>query len=139
MFVHPECPCSRASLGELEKLLVRCAGSIRSEVVFFEPSEKPEKWGDTGLWRQAREMSGVEAMPDIDGVEARLFSARTSGDTFVFDAAGRLVFHGGITSARGHAGDNDGSFAIEAIVHGSPACGGVSDRAATPVYGCPLP
>src|SRR5687768_13165432 len=40
MFVHPECPCSRASLEELGKLLTRCSGSIHPQVVFFEPAEK---------------------------------------------------------------------------------------------------
>jgi hypothetical protein len=139
MFVHPECPCSRASLGELEKLLARCPESIGSQVVFFEPAEKQEEWSDTASQRQALELPGVQAVHDLDGTEARLFSARTSGDTFVFDTAGRLAFHGGITSARGHSGDNDGCFAIEAIVEGSLSPRGVSDQASTPVYGCPLP
>ena len=140
MFVHPECPCSRASLGELDKLLTRCSESIQPEVVFFEPAEKQKEWSDTALWREARELPGVKAVADADGEEARLFAARTSGDTFVFDAAGRLVFHGGITSARGHAGDNDGCVAIESIVHGSPAVRGVPEPpGSTPVYGCPLP
>jgi hypothetical protein len=47
------------------------------------------------------------------GREAALCKATTSGETVVYDAAGKLRFHGGITGARGHIGDNAGCSAIE--------------------------
>ena len=45
----------------------------------------------------------------------------------------RLLFSGGITVARGHAGDNTGRGAIEELIDGETA---VSRR--TPVFGCAL-
>ena len=45
---------------------------------------------------------------DDDGAEARRFGAETSGQTLLYDARGALAFSGGITGARGHAGDNAG-------------------------------
>jgi hypothetical protein len=44
-----------------------------------------------------------------------------------------LIFSGGITGSRGHAGDNDGEQALlEALTHGGGA------RATASVFGCPL-
>jgi hypothetical protein len=45
----------------------------------------------------------------------------------------QLIFHGGITAARGHAGMNAGRAALEQF-----ALSGIGGRASTPVFGCPL-
>src|SRR4051812_45988136 len=37
MFVHPRCPCSRASLGELAQLMGDCQGLVTAHVLFFTP------------------------------------------------------------------------------------------------------
>src|SRR5688572_4384291 len=37
MFVHPRCPCSRASLDELGKLASACRGQAAMNVVFVGP------------------------------------------------------------------------------------------------------
>jgi len=50
----------------------------------------------------------------------------------LYDISGRLVFDGGITSARGHQGDNAGRSAISALLTGQHD---VVVRA-TPVFGC---
>lgn len=136
MFVHPECPCSRASLGELQQLVERAGGKLSPQVVFFSPEEKRSEWSDTPLWQLARDIPGVRTTADADGAEAVRFSAGSSGETFVYSATGRLLFHGGITAARGHRGDNDGRSAIEALADQStdPA----ADPALSPTFGCPL-
>jgi len=137
MFVHPRCPCSRASLEELSKLLAHAGGTISAEVVFWEPEEAGQAdsgpWRQGALWRQAGALPGVTAREDAGGREAARFHAETSGDTFLYDQSGRLVFRGGITDARGHVGANAGRDSIETIVqhHAAPL-------ASTPVYGCPL-
>ncbi|MDB6132229.1 MAG: hypothetical protein JWM59_472 [Verrucomicrobiales bacterium] len=146
MFLHPECPCSRASVEELSVLLARHPGRILPQVVFFTPEDKKTEWSDTRLWRQARELPGVRTRMDEAGREAERFGASSSGETFVYDPQGTLVFHGGVTSARGHEGDNDGLAAIEnlvgkAIVETSGTRspdGGGQHEVKTPVYGCPL-
>lgn len=146
MFLHPECPCSRASVEELSVLLARHPDRILPQVVFFTPEDKKTEWSDTRLWRQARELPGVQARMDEDGREAGRFGASSSGETFVYDPQGTLVFHGGITSARGHEGDNDGLAAIEDLVGegtgktcvACPSDERGRDGVKTPVYGCPL-
>ncbi|RYD33094.1 MAG: hypothetical protein EOP86_14175 [Verrucomicrobiaceae bacterium] len=146
MFLHPECPCSRASVEELSVLLARHADRILPQVVFFTPVDKKTEWSDTRLWRQARELPGVRTRMDEAGREAERFGASSSGETFVYDSQGTLVFHGGVTSARGHEGDNDGLAAIGNLVGKSAAetsgtrspDEGGQDEVKTPVYGCPL-
>jgi hypothetical protein len=133
MFAHPRCPCTRASLGELNRLLVKCEGKLDTTVLFFEPSNYPPQWTRSSLWKSAEAIPGVVAQGDPDGIEARRFGAGTSGFVVLYDAKGRLVFHGGITASRGHAGDNAGAEAIVSLVNGE-----IAASRQTPVFGCSL-
>jgi hypothetical protein len=133
MFAHPRCPCTRASLEELAKLLARNRNSVNAWVVFYRPTGADDSWDQTDQCQTARSIPGVHVASDVDGREAKLFHARTSGQTLLYGPDGKLLFSGGITAARGHAGDNDGRSAIEAILSKSPP----STRE-TPVYGCPI-
>ncbi len=133
MFAHPRCPCTRASLGELGKLVARCPDALTSWVIFFKPSGAENSWEQTDQWFTASKIPGVNVLSDVDGTEARLFHALTSGQTFLYGPSGELQFSGGITNARGHAGDNDGRSAIETILTDSTPA-----TRETPVYGCPI-
>jgi hypothetical protein len=133
VFAHPQCPCTRATISELERVAASCVDRLQIVVAFLELPELGEQWTRTDLWNSAAAIPGVEVRADRDGALARSFHAETSGQTLLFDAAGRLVFEGGITGSRGHAGDNAGEDAVVAFAHGtSPEC------AATPVFGCRL-
>ena len=131
--VHPHCPCSRASMGELARLMVKAQGLVDANVVFVKPRDFPEDWERTDLWSSAAMIPGVKVRVDQEGVEARRFGSRTSGQIMLFDADGHLLFSGGITAARGHAGDNDGRNAILSLL-----TVGSSEQKGTPVFGCPL-
>jgi hypothetical protein len=132
MFVHPECPCSEASLGELERLMARCQGKLRATVVFLETDALSGKPKPEGV-RMAERMPDTTVLTDVGGREARLFHAGTSGQTLLYDTDGTLRFQGGITIARGHHGDSPGSDAILALV------GGASNAPANAlVFGCSL-
>jgi hypothetical protein len=133
MLAHPHCPCTRASVGELAQIMARVQGKVRAYVLFLKPKNSDANWEDTDLRRSAAEIPGVSVLIDIDGVEARRFGAETSGHTLLFDADGRLLFSGGITESRGHAGGNAGENAIVSLAHAQP-----SDRATTSVFGCSL-
>lgn len=133
MFAHPQCPCTRASLEELNRLLVRSQGRVAARVVFYRPARFPDDWSRTGLWRSAASIPSVTVDEDPDGAEAQLFGAETSGYVLLYDTRGQLLFKGGITGSRGHAGDNAGKSAVAALLTGQ----GVSARQA-PVYGCSL-
>jgi hypothetical protein len=85
------------------------------------------------LRRSAAEIPGVSVLSDPDGAEARRFGAQTSGHTLLFDHTGRLLFSGGITQSRGHAGDNAGESAIVSLINTQAA-----DQTKTQVFGCSL-
>ena len=116
LFAHPQCSCSPASLGELAELLARVRTRPRTYVVFLKPSGVADGWERTALWQTAAQIENVTVVRDDDGLEAQRFSAATSGQTFLYDSRGVLQFSGGITSARGHAGDNAGRTALIALV-----------------------
>ncbi len=141
MFLHPHCPCSRATIGELAVLLGRNGGDFATQIVFLQPEDKPATWSNTPLWRAASSLPRVATIEDEGGREGRLFQAETSGETFLFEPGGKLVFHGGMTVARGHSGDNDGLRALVAIrEHKALTASPTSSTpvTSTPVFGCPL-
>lgn len=133
MFLHPRCPCSRASLAEFERIAASLEGESNLLLVFVRPEGAPADWLDTGLFRRAGELAGVTRLVDDGGVEAARFGALTSGQTVVYDAQGRLSFHGGITGSRGHEGGNVGEDAAKQCVNGQEC-----DQECSSVYGCPL-
>jgi hypothetical protein len=133
LFAHPHCPCTRATLSELERFLARNPDSQQTTIVFIKPPGTPAGWEDTDTLHRAKAIPGVKSVVDVDGVEARRFHAVTSGVAMYYDADGRLAFYGGLTPARGHEGGSDGVAALQAIVSGNrPAI----DHAN--VFGCPL-
>jgi hypothetical protein len=137
MLVHPQCPCSRASIGELARLMAHCEGRVRAAVLFVRPEGAAAGWEKSGLWADAAAIPGVTVLTDDQGRESQRFGAATSGQALLYGADGRLLFAGGITESRGHSGDNAGESAIQAMVL-SPALQGRPEEAVTPVYGCPL-
>jgi hypothetical protein len=131
--VHPHCPCSRASIGELALLMAHGQGLVEANVVFVKPKDFPEAWEKTDLWSSAAMIPGVKVSVDDEGIEARRFGSRTSGQIMLYSVSGQLLFSGGITSARGHSGDNEGRSAIEALL-----TNGSAEHRETAVFGCPL-
>jgi hypothetical protein len=108
-------------------------GRLTAYVLFLKPTDFSEDWEKTDLWRSAASIPGVTAMIDDQGAEANRFHAATSGQTLLYDAAGSLLFSGGITGSRGHSGDNAGQAAIVSLVNS-----GAAARTETSVFGCPL-
>jgi hypothetical protein len=133
MLAHPKCPCTRASLGELAQIIAETQGRLTAYVLFTKPLGAGANWDDTELRRSAAAIPGITVVTDADGSEARRFGAETSGHTLLFDSHGALLFSGGITASRGHAGRNAGESAIIAAVNG-----GRNDSGGTPVFGCSL-
>src|SRR5436190_6767880 len=117
MLAHPHCPCTRASIGELASIMAHSQGRLSAYVLFLKPADFSDAWEETDLWQSASNIPGVKVVLDGDGREARLFHAATSGQTVLYDVHGRLIFSGGITSARGHFGDNEGQASIVSLVN----------------------
>ena len=133
VFAHPKCPCTRATLAELARLLARSKDRVETHVVFVRPLGSAAGWERTDLWDSAAAIPGVAVAVDPEGAEARRFGATTSGYTLLYGTDGHLQFSGGITGSRGHAGDNPGEDAIISLL-----TTGRSDRVKTPAFGCAL-
>lgn len=133
MLAHPHCPCTRASIGELSRLMTQARGRVTAYVLFVKPQGFSDEWVQSDLWESAAAIPGVTPVMDDGGTEAGLFHAETSGQTVLYDATGNLLFSGGITSARGHSGDNAGRTAIVSLLTSEEA-----EERDTPVFGCPL-
>jgi hypothetical protein len=133
LFAHPECPCTRASLRELERVVARTRELANVQVVLCVPAGAPADFAQTDLKKQAESIRGVSVWIDVASLEARRFGARTSGEVLAFGPDGVLRFHGGITGSRGHEGDNAGSSALLAAVREAPA-----SASSSPVFGCAL-
>jgi hypothetical protein len=135
MALHPECPCSQASLDELDSIMARCGGRLSVRVLCEPYDTLSEPVERSPSWRRAQEISGVVIIKDSSGAEVRRFAAETSGETRLYGPAGELLFHGGITGSRGHVGDNPGQAAVlDFVLHGAQA----RALASAPVFGCAL-
>ena len=133
MLAHPRCPCTAASVGELAQIMARLQGKVAAYVLFVTPKDAGRDWDDTSLRHSAEAIPGVTVVFDIDGAEARRFGAETSGHTLLFAKDGKLLFSGGITASRGHAGDNAGESAIISLLSNQ-----TPPRTRTLVFGCAL-
>lgn len=133
MFVHPKCPCTGASIEELKQIVAAHPGAANVQVLFRVLEVETADWMQTPLWEEAAAVPQARLASDPNGAEAARFGARTSGHVLLFDASGTLLFSGGITPARGHAGDNPGRSALAALLAGKAA-----PVARNRVFGCPL-
>ena len=102
-------------------------------MVFVKPPDFSQDWVKTDLYTNALRIPGVQIMIDDGGQEAKIFHTEVSGQVMLYDQFGKLVFSGGITSSRGHQGDNDGQDAIIAFL-----TKGVMTKKQTPFFGCVL-
>ena len=132
VMLHPRCPCSRATLANLERAMPELRDKARVHLVFVRPDAEDGR-DDNALLRIARNMRGTEIFADETGREAGLFGTLTSGETLLYSPEGALVFHGGITFGRSHEGVNPGLSAIVQFIHHDSA-----NRSSTSVFGCAL-
>jgi hypothetical protein len=137
VFLHPQCPCSRASIAELERLFanlqLRNATAPVLYVIATLPESEPGGWLETDTVKRAINLPGARLVADRSGTEAARFGALTSGTVMLFDTAGRRLYAGGITAARGQEGWNAGRDAIENLLQGKRTA-----NPTTPVFGCRL-
>ena len=133
VFLHPYCPCSRATLHELQLVLAEAKTKVTTNFVFTVPAGLPGDWKKSGLWQSALQVAGTRVLEDGQGREAHAFGATTSGDCFLYSEQGRLLYHGGVTALRGHEGPNRGEEALREVIG--------NGRVATfnaPAFGCSL-
>jgi hypothetical protein len=132
IFLHPLCPCSSASVDELEELVGRSGDRVGLHAVLLRTASFPTD-GSGKVERSLVNVPGMKIWQDMDGAETRRFGVLTSGHVLLYEPGGRLIFSGGITRSRGHRGDNFGRSPLLAAIDGERI-----DRGSIPVFGCPL-
>lgn len=120
-------------MAELNRTLTHCKDLVTPHVLFVRPKGVSDDWMDTSLRKSVEAIPGVKSQIDNEGREAALFGAESSGYVVLYNPDGKLLFSGGITSARGHEGDNAGENLVLVGLSGH-----VAKLKHTPVYGCSL-
>jgi len=139
MYVHPHCPCTRASLTELAKLVEAGGGRLTTEVVVVAEPGMDAGWKQGAIVRAAEALKGVRVRTDETGEEAARVGAYTSGHTVLFAADGTPLFCGGVTRSRGHEGESSGTRAIRGLLADSMlAAIAKNECLSAPVFGCAL-
>lgn len=140
MFAHPRCPCTRASLVELNKVLKASAVPLDAYVVFYRPENSSPEWAQTDLWKQAAAIPGVCVFDDEAGTLAKRFQAKCSGVVYVYGPLKRLRYFGGVTGSRGHVGENIGQLEVQTLLTPEKNQEHLIQRNPTTcsVFGCPL-
>jgi hypothetical protein len=133
VFAHLQCPCTSATVGQLALIMARVQGKADAYVLLYAPESAGRQETHNQLRRDAEAIPGVQVIDDVNGVESRRFGAATSGQALLYGASGSLLFNGGITASRGHAGDNYGQDAVVSLIES-----GQASHRATPVFGCSL-
>lgn len=135
LFLHPKCPCSRATVGELERLPVLVPSEALPDVcvVAAAPRSTGDLWWSPPFLNRVARLPNAHLVRDLDGVETALFGARISGTVLLFDPQGNRLYAGGVTMSRGHAGHNAGLQAVTDLLVDHSA-----DVPAIPPLGCDM-
>ncbi|QDU57175.1 hypothetical protein [Aeoliella mucimassa] len=131
--IHPKCPCTFATIDELNRVLRDAEGAIECKILAYEPADHLEEFQGTKLLEYAEKLPYTQVESDIDGKLAKQLSLHTSGAVVLYNQWGTPFFSGGVTVSRGHEGISPGGESILAIVRGNPPA-----VRRTPVYGCPI-
>jgi len=133
MSIHPRCPCTKASLAELHRILAKTKGKMGVSILVYMPRGEQREWQNGALLNEAKSISAVSIISDQNGKIAELLGMSTSGAVCLYDKDGNLRYSGGITASRGHEGDNHGKSIILSQVLGKTT--GMEKGI---VYGCPI-
>ncbi|MFQ3598563.1 MAG: RedB protein [Chloroherpetonaceae bacterium] len=136
MFAHPHCICTKASISELQWILSKCSDSVQATILFVKPEGASEDWEKSDSWQLACELPNVHVVVDESAMLAKRLGALTSGQTFLINSTGNILFSGGITNGRGVTGDNAGRRAILSLAKTSPS--NEPPQSTANVFGCTL-
>lgn len=134
VFLHPECPCTRATLDNLQPLIR--SDDLQVTLICFGDFLPQSNDSLGGCYRELQAWNDrpqVTLVSDVTGQEAERFGASTSGHCLLYDREGKLVYNGGVTSSRGHRGANTGLSILKSTLNELD-----SAESSYPVFGCPL-
>lgn len=140
-FVHPGCPCTKASWYELERILppISTRTHVTAIVVEYLNSIPAEDQTDVVKLIGASKNIDVVFLPE--NAVRNEFGVTTSGQCLLYNTSDILVFEGGVTPSRNHTGPNKGIEKIMSIAgpaghqHLKPQ---LQTTQRTKVFGCGL-
>ncbi len=130
--LHPACTCSQATLEQLDQLTASHPAAFDVVVLFAGYDGLPA--GADVIGPALARQRDIRRVDDPGAAIARRFGALTSGHALLYDEAGRLRFSGGLTRARGEAGDSVPLAYLRAWAGGTRPAG----AATFSVFGCAL-
>jgi hypothetical protein len=128
MVVHPDCPCTRASLSALREIVARYNERVEFRIVMV--SETPRL--DSPNFEAACKIPEAAVSWITPQRADELYDSYTSGQAFILDRNGDVAFSGGITPGRGTDKPEFALQLFESVLAGKPV------RKSSPVYGCEL-
>lgn len=132
VFIHPKCPCTFATVSELERLVAEINHPCQIVFLLDCPRLKQAEWSRSALASRCNAFPGGRVVLDFDGEMATRFQAKNSGQCLLY-LKGKLLFQGGVTTERGHEGQSLGRIALRQMLSGQRT---ILRR--TPVFGCEL-
>lgn len=134
--LHPRCPCSSATVGELADVLGWTPEVFDLVLLTYVPSDPA-----AGPWPAPTVPAALRRflprlVPDADGQLAARLGAETSGHVLVYNHADRPVFSGGVTPGRAHHGRTEGQRLLRDFL--AERMGVPAMAVTAPVYGCPI-
>jgi hypothetical protein len=97
------------------------------------PVQPTEDWFNSDTLEHVKAISNSQIYFDCGGAEASTFGATTSGFVMLFDENGLRQFAGGVTSSRGHEGENTGCDSLQRLL-----CHEIERAESVPTFGCRL-
>ncbi len=138
LFAHPQCPCTLATLAELERLLVYpIPTQFHAILVLPVPEDHAHNQATatnhSAVLNYASQIPGLTVTIDNEAEITRAFGIRTSGHCLLYGKDKTLLYSGGLTPLRGHEGPCEGNIALSQCLIGK-----IPASRYAPVFGCAL-
>ena len=135
-FAHPYCSCTEASARELESVIAHFGRPLSLNILVIRSREFDRDRQEPALVDRLKQLPGTKVFEDLNAEETRQFGVTTSGHVLLYAPDGRLLFSGGVTASRGHAGENENSLALGRLL--SQSSRDAPAAKSCDVFGCPL-
>ncbi|MEO8380364.1 MAG: hypothetical protein ABI779_11930 [Acidobacteriota bacterium] len=133
VFLHPNCPCSRASVHSLQRITGSLPPSSLPRIVFVIRKAVTNDWRAKSLLADASATPNATLLNDVNEEEIARFGTQVSGHALLYDHEGHLLFDGGLTAERGQEGDSVAADRLHALLGGT-----TTSATRTAVFGCAL-
>jgi hypothetical protein len=133
VFLHPNCPCSIATVHSLQRSLRALRPEARPKTVFVVRPAVRDDWRARQLLATAAETPNGSFFQDDGEKEIARFGADVSGHLLLYGPAGALLFDGGVTPERGQEAESMASDRFQQVLTGMPR-----SPVRTAVFGCGL-